>query len=176
MQGGWQPPPGGGGYGGPPPGGGYGGPPPAANPYASPGAAYGGAGMMNYGNYEFSDMENQIIDKAAGRARTWGIISIVLGALQLLGTLGAVANPGFIVYLPQGIIAIIIGTTFLGAGNSLKAVVETQGNDIPHMMTAVQKLGSAFFIQIVVTIIGVVLVALALVLVFFIAAASALSK
>jgi hypothetical protein len=132
--------------------------------------------MMNYGNYEFSDMENQIIDKAAGRAKTWGIISIVIGALQLLGTLGAIANPGLIVYLPQGIIGIIIGTTFLGAGNSLKAVVDTQGNDIPHMMTAVQKLGSAFYIQIIVTIIGVVLVGVLLVLVFFVAAASALSR
>jgi hypothetical protein len=193
MQGGWQPPPGGGGYGQPPGGGygqppagggygppagqpgGYGAPPPGAGPYAPPVAGFG-APAMNYGNYEFSEMENQVIEKAGSRARTWGIISIIIGALQLFGTLGAIANPGLIIYLPQGIIGIIVGVTFLGAGSSLKTVVDTQGNDIPHMMTALQKMGSAFFIQIIVTLIGVLLVAMLVFFVILVGVGSALSR
>jgi len=188
MQGGWQPPPGGGGYGGGPPSGGYGSPPggpppgygappPGAGPYAPPGAGFAPSpGITNYGTYEFSEMENQIIEKTASRAKTWGIISIVIGALQALVGLGSFAAPQLAGTLIQGIVSIIIGVTFLGAGNSLKAVVDTQGNDIPHMMTALQKIGSAFFIQIVMTIIAVVLVGLVLILVFFVAAASAITR
>ena len=199
MQGGWQPPPGGGGGygGGQPSGGGYG-PPPGApggtvmggppagygaqppgygappNPYASPGAMPGmGMGMGSYGNYEFNDMENQIIDKVAGRAKLWGIISTVIGILQTLGSCTAVASPGAAVYLPLGIVGIIIGVTFMGVGTSLKNVVNTQGNDVAHMMQALQKLGSAFMIQIVCTIICVVMVVLFMILAIFVLAVAA---
>ena len=148
MQGGWQPPPGGGGYGQPPgqppaqqpdsfaqtavgpsqgtPGFGqatapsaqpaygqapptqqagfgappspYGAPPPQQQ-YGAPQAQapYGGAqqgypqpqamgypGAQGYGQYEFNDFENSIVAKTAGRARLWGIISIVIGSLYTL--------------------------------------------------------------------------------------------
>ena len=93
MQGGWGPPPGGGygppgggggGYGQPPPGGappgsmggppGYGAPPPGGgyaptNPYGAPAGPPGmgmGMGGAQFGNYEFNDFENSIIDKTAG--------------------------------------------------------------------------------------------------------------
>ena len=182
MQGGWQPPPGGGGYGQPP--GAYGQPPQGGGygqPYA-PQAPYGmpaGMGPMpvQYGSYEFNDYENAVIDKAASRARTWGIISIVIGALQLMGALGAILSPGLVVYVPMGIVQIVVGTSFLGAGNALKAVVNTQGNDIPYVMQALEKLGSAFFVQIIVTVIGFVAVALIMVLaVFLIAGAAAAGR
>ena len=181
MQGGWQPP-GGGGYGQPPgggygpPGGGYG---PPASGYAPPNA-YGHMqppGMaVQYGSYEFTEIENGIIDKTAGRAKTWGTIAIILGAIQLLGAMGAVVSPGLVAYLPMGIVQIVIGVQFVGAGNAMKAVVGTQGNDIPYMMQALDKLGSAFFVQIVVTVIGAVLVALLLVLALFLFAAAAASR
>lgn len=193
MQGGWQPPPGGGsGYGGPPGGGppGYGQPPPggappgygaqpggyAPNPYAQPGAPPGMMGGQTFGNYEFNDTENAIIDKAAGRAKLWGIISTVIGALQCLGTCGAIANPGMAIYLPLGIVGIIVGLTFIGVGNALKNVVNTQGNDIAHMMQAVQKMGSAFLIQTIVTLVGIVLLALVMVLAMFVFVAAAASS
>lgn len=190
MQGGWQPPPGGGGYGAPPQGGGYGAPPGAAppgygaappsmgfaqNPYGAPGGA---PGMMSgsYGNYEFNDMENQIIDKTAGRAKLWGIISTTIGALQVLASCGAVANAGMASYLPSGIIAIVIGVTFMGVGNSLKMVVQTQGNDLMHMMQALQKMGSAFMVQIVCAIVGFVLAVLIFMLAAFVLVAAAASS
>ena len=168
-------PPGGGGYGAPPPGGappgapggppGYGQPPPGGgyappNPYgpqAGPqmgqmGGMPGMGGMpmgAQFGNYEFNDFENSIIDKTASRAKLWGIISTVIGGLQLIGSCGMVANASYATYLPSGIIALVVGITFIGVGNSLKSVVQTQGNDMMHMMQALQKLGSAFMIQII---------------------------
>src|SRR5690606_14923563 len=189
------PPPGGAPPGAPPgaPGGppGYGAPPPGAsyapqNPYGAPqgGPQIGGmpggmAGMpmgAQFGNYEFNDFENSVIDKTAGRAKLWGIVSTVIGALQLLGSCGMVANASYATYLPSGIIALVVGITFIGVGNSLKSVVQTQGNDMMHMMQAMQKLGSAFMIQIIATIIGIVLVALIMVLAMFVLVAAAASS
>ena len=203
-QGGGYGPPGGGGYGAPPPGGappgappgapggppGYGQPPPGGgyapqNPYGQQqggpqmgqmGGMPGMAGMpmgAQFGNYEF---ENSVIDKTASRAKLWGIISTVIGALQLLGSCGMVANASYATYLPSGIIALVVGITFIGVGNSLKSVVQTQGNDMMHMMQAMQKLGSAFMIQIIATIIGIVLVALIMVLAMFVLVAAAASS
>ncbi len=195
MQGGWQPPPGGpggggGGYGQPAQG--YGQPQaqapnygqPQAPGYGQPPAGYPQQAMApqpgpmpgyGFGTYEFNDYENQIIGRTAGRARTWGIISIVIGALNTLIGFLFFLSPGLLVNLVSGIISIIIGAVFLGVGGSLSNVVNTQGNDIEHMMQAMQKLSSAFMIQIVTTIIGAVLGLIAIVLVIFVFAAMAVS-
>lgn len=189
MQGGWQPPPGGGGYGAPPPGGGGYGQPPSGAPtgYGAPAPSmgfaqnpYGGAapgmGGGQYGSYEFNELENSIIDKTASRAKLWGIISTTIGALQCLASCGAVANAGMATYLPSGIVAIVIGVTFMGVGSSLKMVVSTQGNDLMHMMQALQKMGSAFMIQIICAIIGFVLAVLIFMLAAFVLVAAAASS
>lgn len=172
MQGGWQPPSGG--YGAPPPGYGAGpsGPP---NPYAT-----GGQPMIaghSYGNYEFNHLENGIIDKCAGRAKLWGWISAVLGALQIIGGgCGSLSSAALALYVPYGIVFLIVGITFIGVGNSLRYVVTTQGNDIGHMMQALQKLGSAFLIQSITFLVFVVIgVLIGFLMVFFILVGAAAS-
>lgn len=214
MQGGWQPPGGGGmggppgGYGAPPGGqppatmptapapqggygppaaapGGYGAPAPGAmqpagygapppNPYAPPGAP-GMGGFMGFGQYEFNEMENGIIAKTAGRAKTWGIIAIVIGSIEVLSGFAFFVSPGLLLNFITGIAQIVIGVTFLGVGNSLTQVVQTQGNDVEHMMGALNKLSSAFMIQIIMAIVQAVLIALAILLVIFVFAAMAVS-
>lgn len=147
------------------------------NPYGAPQGApgmMGGAGA--YGSYEFNDNENSIIDKTAGRAKLWGIISITIGALECMASCGAVASPGLATNLPTGIVAIVVGVSFLGVGNSLKQVVQTQGNDLMHMMQALQKMGGAFMVQIICAIVGFVLMMLAFMLVAFVLVAAAASS
>jgi len=147
------------------------------NPYgAPPGGAMGGMNPGAYGNYEFNDMENAVIDKTASRAKLWGIISITIGALECMASCGAVASPGLATNLPTGIVAIVVGVSFLGVGNSLKSVVQTQGNDMMHMMQALQKMGGAFMVQIVCAIVGFVLTLLAFMLVAFVLVAAAASN
>jgi len=142
------------------------------NPYG--GAAPGMGAMPGaYGNYEFNDMENQVIDKAAGRAKLWGIISTTIGGLQVLGSCGSLAQPSLATWLPTGIVAIIVGVTFIGVGNSLKSVVQTQGNDLMHMMQALQKMSTAFTVEIVCAIIGFVLAVLGFILFAFVLVAAA---
>ena len=188
MQGGWQPPSGGGsGYGAPPGSGGYGQPPGYGAPPPSMGfqqQPYGGVPGMGaapgmggaYGNYEFNDTENAIIDKAASRARLWGIISTTIGGLECLGSCGAVFKADLATHLPSGIVAIVVGITFMGVGNSLKMVVQTQGSDVMHMMQALDKMSSAFMVQIVCAIVGFVLTLIAFMIVAFVLVAVAASS
>ena len=100
--------------------------------------------------YEFTVPQNVVIRKTATYAKVWGIFSIVLGAMQILVGLSG----GDL--LLAGIVSIVIGTVFIGVAGSLKAVVVTEGNDIDHMMAALQKLGNAFLIQVVATVTAVV--------------------
>ncbi len=95
--------------------------------------------------YEFTVPQNVIIQKTATYAKLWGIISIFVGAIQIL-----------VAQLPAGIVSIVIGMVFIGVAGSLKAVVVTEGNDIDHMMAALQKLGNAFLIQVIVTVTAVI--------------------
>ena len=204
MQGGWQPPsgggggygapPGGGGYGAPPGGGAYGQPPGGAppgfgapppsmgfqqNPYGQPGGPQMGGmgqGPAQYGNYEFNDTENSVIDKTASRAKLWGTISIVIGALECLSSCGAFASVEYAKNLPVGIVGIVVGVSFLGVGNSLKQVVQTQGNDSMHLMQAMQKISGAFMIQIICAVVGFVLYVIAALLIAMFAVAVAASS
>ena len=105
--------------------------------------------------YEFTVPQNAIIQKTATYAKLWGIFSVVLGAINTLVGLASWAQ------LAAGIVSIVIGTVFIGVAGSLKAVVVTEGNDIDHMMAALQKLGNAFLIQVITTVAAFV-IALAL--------------
>lgn len=166
MQGGWQP--GGGGYGT----GGYG--PPGA-PLA-PGAPPPQHGFTEgYGAYEFNALESAVLSRTASRAKLWGVISAVLGVTQMVGSCGMLASSSLGLLLPLGIVALIVGLTFIGVGNSLEAAARTQGQDMPHLMSAMQKLTTAFTVQIVCNVIGVVLFAVMMVFLFFAAIVSAAS-
>lgn len=136
------------------------------------GMGYPGAG---YGQYEFNDYENSIVAKTAGRARLWGIISIVIGALYTLSGFLFFLSPGLITNFVTGIIGIVIGVVFLGVGSSLNSVVSSQGNDVEHMMNALNKMSTAFMIQIITTIVGVILGGIFMVLGILLVAAAAAS-
>lgn len=144
----------------------------APSPYAlQPAGAFAPPGWGGFGQYEFNELENGIIGKTAGRAKTWGIISIVIGALYLLSALFFILSPALLLNIAPGIGGIIVGISFVGVGNSLSSVVATQGNDVQHMMEATQKLGGAFLTQIIVTIVQVVLYAILALVVFVVLAA-----
>lgn len=130
----------------------------------------------SYGNYEFNEYENTVIDKTASRMKLWGIISTVIGSLQIVESCGMFVSPSYATNLPAGIVAIVVGVTFMGAGNSLKSVVTTQGNDMMHLMQAMQKMSSAFIIEIICAIVGFCLAVLGAILIAFVFVAVAASQ
>jgi hypothetical protein len=133
-------------------------PNPYGNPYNAPQQGYGAPpgypGQQPYGGgygggYEFNQQENAVIAQAAFWARLLGIFLIVTGAVAML-------NCNII----QFALDLAVGIAFLGGATSLNAVVNTQGNDVQHMMTALTKLGGAFKIRVIVTLIAVGLLAI----------------
>lgn len=172
--GGYGPPP------GAPPGPAYGQAPPgfggAPASFGAPQGGFGSPGMAmpampQFGQYEFNEYENSVLAKTAGRAKLWGIIAFVYGALNVVSTCGAFARPDMLINFPQGIVGIVVGIMFLGVGNSLASVTTTQGNDIGHLMQGMEKLSNAFLIQVIATLVGVGLAILIFILVAIFAAA-----
>lgn len=108
-------------------------------------------------NYEFSSSENLTIERTARFARAFGVISAILGVLASLDVvLSMAANSARAAELPQSLAAIIVGVIFVRVAAALQLVVNTEGNDVQHMMEAVKKLGDAFLIQLAVMAIAVI--------------------
>ena len=131
------------------------------NPYAPP---YAPPPAPSY-EYEFDATQNASIASAALWARILGIALIVVGAAALI-------NCNVIEFA----LNLVIGIYFLGGASSLSAVVNTQGNDIAHMMQALSKLGAAFKVRVIMTLVAVGLLVVCglggLMLVFLSAASS----
>ena len=103
--------------------------------------------------YEFSSQENAVIMRTSKVCWAWGVISIILGALGTLGSLLffeelLTGMPLWTEVLVPGAVYIILGIVFVMTAQSLRAVVETKGDDIANMIAAMKKLGMAFTIQI----------------------------
>jgi hypothetical protein len=119
-------------------------------------------------SYEFTERENVVIRKTGKRSRWWGALSVLWGFVMLAtGALAVVwleAGPGAVavgaIYAISAIIPLLIGLNFLRAGRSFLGVVETEGLDIPHLMRALERLGSALGIQVAMAVIGILLFAL----------------
>ncbi len=112
--------------------------------------------------YEFGVTENIVISDCGGRARVWGLLCILAGAVQLVASVLNIARlipgNGALFSLPAGVFNVLLGVYFTRAGGSMKSVVDTQGNDITLMMNALRNLSRAFFVQIVATMVFIVLV------------------
>ena len=111
--------------------------------------------------YEFSGAENKIIASVSARTKWWGVISLSLGALVALLGVFVLASPhgGLTEGAPFLLIAlapIVTGKAYLDAGASLESVVRTEGDDMPHMMTAVTRITTAVRMEIVAAIVVVV--------------------
>jgi uncharacterized membrane protein YhaH (DUF805 family) len=141
------------------------------------------------GFYEFNSMENMTISKLAGRVRWWGMFSVTIGGLALLGLVGggltigaaAMTQDGavgglimagtLVVAIPLILIYIVTGSLYLGSGRALNSVVHTQGNDVEHMLQALQKMGKAFRIEFWITLLAyiVMIVGIAVIAAFAVA-------
>lgn len=148
------------------------------NPYQAPSSDMGG-GKLSTGSYEFSDIENSVIQKTATRTKIWGVISMLTGALAAAGlgvlllawnTLeGFIQQSGeqmmsmsvlygaFAVLVPLSLVHIIIGVFYIGSSSSLALVAQTEGNDVELLMTALDRLANAFRVEVIVTVISAVI-------------------
>lgn len=113
--------------------------------------------QMMGAEYEFSAEAEQVIDQTARRTKTWGVISIIVGALQLLNVFNVfTGNWLALVQGVGGLVSIIVGVVFLGAARSLAAVVTSEGSDVSLMLSALTDLGKAFNIQSIMAVLAMI--------------------
>lgn len=122
------------------------------------------------GFYEFNDTENQKVNKLAGRLMTAGIMQIIFGAVSLIGNWFLGVTNG-VLGIPGAIAMIIIGALFASAASSFKNISNTQGNDMGHLMAAMDKLAMASLVQIVGYILAAALFVIGIILAVFLFAA-----
>lgn len=113
------------------------------------------------GSHEFGPEENAVIGNAAKWIGYWSWIAILSGVLTGLGALVSEDPIGSVI---MGTIYVIVGAYFRGAAASMDEVVSTAGNDVAHLMTALDKLSAAFKVMVLLVFIGVVLALLVAVL------------
>jgi hypothetical protein len=107
--------------------------------------------------YEFNDAEDSEIRRTAMLMRAAGVVSIVVGALQALASLAALAKtPLALVQTATAAVLIVVGIFVLRGGTRLAAVVETKGQDITHLMAGLHSVGTAFLVQIIAAAVGFV--------------------
>lgn len=114
---------------------------------------------MNGQAYEFTQQENYVIGATAKRAKWWGWISLVVGVFMTLVAFAAFtqgAEAGLNALL-QGVPPVIVGVFFIKTAKALQLVVDTEGDDISHMMMAVKSSGSAFLAQLIVVALAFVI-------------------
>jgi CHASE3 domain sensor protein len=117
---------------------------------------------MAEAQYEFNNAQNEIILGLSQKINIVSIFLIVVGILiTLIGIIGfivpdvPISNP--ISNLIDGIIYFLIGLWGKRAANSFRQIVDTQGNDIDHLMSALGELKKGatliFWLLIIVIII-----------------------
>ena len=101
--------------------------------------------------YEFDEGENAVFSSLASGMKFVGVVLMILGALSILsalaGNFGAAVN---------GVIYLLIGIWTRSAANSIRAIVDTEGSDIMHLMNAMGHLKKLFNLQKWLLIIGMV--------------------
>lgn len=124
---------------------------------------------------ELGPAENAIIAKTASRAHTWGIVAMVVGALATFALVSAfvamelliAATPSAVsanvprlvlgALIPAALVHLAVGVVYMRAGGALQDVVDTQGDDVRHLMTALGRLRLAFQIEVGVTVVSMIL-------------------
>ncbi len=114
---------------------------------------------MKETQYEFNSEQNTILSDLAKKMQFVGIFEIVLGGIYFLGSIAifSIANIG------TGVIDILLGYLTLKASKFFKAIVDSEGNDMTHLMNAIVELKNLYAIQFWLNIFLIVIISLGIV-------------
>jgi len=116
--------------------------------------------------YEFAPGENLVIGDCGNRARIFGILCSITGAVQLIAVassvLGIVPSNVAFFLAPSGAFNLLLGIFLAHAGTALTDVVNTQGRDVTLLLHALTAFSRAFFVQIVAALVFLIWVGIAI--------------
>lgn len=111
---------------------------------ASPREATWGAGREAY---EFSPGQNEVIAGLASNMKIVGVISLVGGGLLVVAGCILPARAGMS-FLIQGVLALVVGGFTVQAAVAFRHIVDSRGDDLGHLMTALGALRSLYRLQV----------------------------
>jgi hypothetical protein len=118
--------------------------------------------------YEFKPQENKIIGELAGKMHFVGLFLLAIGLLVI--AIGVVPMDHRVVFhvgpIISGALTALVGLWTQRASVSLKSVVYTEGNDISHLISALEDLRKLYSLQFWLLILALVLACLGLWAVF----------
>ncbi len=128
---------------------------------------------MSESQYEFNEAQNLVIWELSKKMKFVSIFLIVIGVLQVIPGILLVFMSVFsasvvVEIIGRSLIYIFIGVWGASAANSFRQVVDTKGNDIDHMMSALGDLKTAATLTYWLLIIFIILlIAVTMAFVFF---------
>jgi hypothetical protein len=105
--------------------------------------------------YEFNSSENASFSSLASSMKIVAIIMMIFGAISVLNILAGDIGSALV-----GSLYIVIGVWTKGAAQSIQNIVNTEGNDIDHLMNAVKDLNKLYSLQKWLMIVAIVLAVL----------------
>ena len=121
-----------------------------------------GATASTAAGFELSESQNVVVRNLASAAKLWGIVSVATGSVLFCTSVGlalfavsqqSTAMSSSIVGTitlglgPSAAVSLVCGWFYLSSARSLREVVDTQGNDIPLLVGAMDGLKRAFMIE-----------------------------
>lgn len=120
---------------------------------------------MAHSVYEFTDEQNKVIRRLTANMYVVGIFVLLLGCfsgiLDMYYWFGS--DKGVVVNIFVAVVAfvtIMMGIYTLSSSRSFRLVFKSEGNDIDHLMTAIDKLATWFGILTFVIIVALAIVIL----------------
>jgi len=97
--------------------------------------------------HEFDGQQNEIFKGLGGSMTVVGVFIAVLGVLNALYSLKAGSTLGVILGLGVGASMLLTGVWLLSAATRFRDIVNTQGNDLAHLMAAIARLTNVYVLQ-----------------------------
>ena len=121
---------------------------------------------------EFSAVDDVALERVGKRTRQWGLTALIGGGLMLVIAILGMVLPSaldapeqvatmaigiaLVSVLPLSLVNLGVGVFYMRAAESISAIATTRGHDLPHLMTALEKLRIAFQIEVVMGALAVV--------------------
>jgi hypothetical protein len=120
-------------------------------------------------NYEFDSAQNETILTLAKTLQFVGAVTLVLAFIFGVGLLGALSQAMWKEAIYQGMFLFFtfsMGTLMIKAGKAFQAIVATSGNDISHLMVALENLRQMYSVMSTIIILLVLLMIILLAVTF----------
>jgi hypothetical protein len=98
--------------------------------------------------YEFSPEQNEVIASLASNMKMVGVVALISGGLLVVA--GCVLSAkGAASAVIQGAVAVVVGGFTVQAAGAFREIVDSRGDDISHLMTALGTLRTLYRLQVI---------------------------